>query len=148
MHLHIPRMMQLCDLAGIEPGWPVGWPSRPARATVNTMRKSIVAKLLLSATCMFGLSACGGIIQVQRAVEAKGYEVEKVGVSSDGHGRTLTVYTEKQLDAAQTQEVVDTAKTVYPKAQTVNVVKGDGSGVSSGSSGGSKPSSEPRKNHG
>ena len=111
------------------------------------MHKSIAAKLILSATCMFGLSACGGLIQVQRAVEAKGYEVEKVGVKSDGSGRTLTVYTEKQLDANQKQEVVDTAKTVYPKANTVEVVKGDGSGVST-SSGSSKPANdEPRKNH-
>jgi hypothetical protein len=115
------------------------------------MSKSIAAKLLLSATCLFGLSACGGLIQVQRAVEAKGYEVEKVGVQADGSGRTLTVYTEKQLDGAQKQEVVDTAKTVYPKATKVEVVKGDGSGVSSGSGssgGGSKPNNAPRKNHG
>jgi len=113
------------------------------------MHDSIVAKLLLSATCMFGLSACGGLIQVQRAVEAKGYEVEKVGVKSDSSGRTLTVYTEDQLDATQKQEVIDTAKTVYPKAKTVEVKKGDGSGVGSSSGGGSsKPNNEPRENHG
>ena len=111
------------------------------------MHKSFAAKLIVSATCMFGLSACGGLIQVQRAVEAKGYEVEKVGVKSDGSGRTLTVYTEKQLDSAQKQEVAETAKTVYPKADNVKVVKGDGSGVAT-SSGGSKPNNdEPRKNH-
>jgi hypothetical protein len=112
------------------------------------MRKSIAANLILSATCMFGLSACGGLIQVQRAVEAKGYEVEKVGVESNGSGRTVTVYTEKQLDSAQKQEVIDTAKTVYPKANEVKVKKGDGSGVSSGGSGGgSKGNDEVRKNH-
>lgn len=105
------------------------------------------AKLILSATCMLGLSACGGLIQVQRAVEAKGYEVEKVGVSSDSSGRTLTVYTEKRLDQAAKHEVAETAKTVYPKADKVEVVKGDGSGVAT-SSGSSKPSNnETRKNH-
>lgn len=108
------------------------------------MNKSI-ATVLVSVTCMLGLSGCGGLIQVQRAVEAKGYEVEKVGVASSGEGRVLTVYTEKELDSAQKQEVTDTAKTVYPKANTVVVKKGDGSGVSTGSSksnsGGSKPNS-------
>jgi hypothetical protein len=111
------------------------------------MHKSL-AKLILSATCVFGLSGCGGLIKVQRAVEAKGYEVEKVGVSSDGSGRTLTVYTEQKLDQAQQEEVAETAKSVYPKAAKVVVVKGDGSGVASGSSKSSKPSNnEPRKNH-
>ncbi len=108
------------------------------------MRTSFATNLLLCLTCTLGLSACGGLIKVQRAVEAKGYEVEKVGVKSDGSGRTLTVYTEDQLNAAQKQEVVDTAKTVYPKANTVEVRKGDGSGVGAG--GGSKPNSKPSNN--
>jgi hypothetical protein len=111
------------------------------------MHKPIVAPVIASLTFMLALTGCGGLIQVQRAVEAKGYEVEKVGVQSNSSGRTLTVYTEKQLDGAQKQEVVDTAKTVYPKADTVVVVKGDGSGVdTSKSSRGSKPNNAPRKN--
>lgn len=111
-------------------------------------RPSIAAKLILSATFVLGLSGCGGLIQVQRAVEAKGYEVEKVGVQSNGSGRTLTVYTENQLDSAQKQEVSDTAKTVYPKADTVVVVKGDGSGVQTSSGSSSKPNNDqPRTNH-
>lgn len=114
--------------------------------------KTSIATVILSATCMLGLSACGGIIQVQRAVEAKGYEVEKVGVASaSGQGRTLTVYTEQELDSAQKQEVMETAQTVYPKAKTVIVKKGDGSGVSSSSgsksSGGSKPNGGARPNN-
>jgi len=112
------------------------------------MHKLLLPRLILSATCVLGLSACGGLIQVQRAVEAKGYEVEKVGVVSNSSGRTLTVYTEDKLDADQKQEVVDTAKTVYPKATTVVVVKGDGSGVSTGSSSGpkTKPNGGSREN--
>ena len=116
--------------------------------------KTSIPTLLLSVTCMLGLSACGGILKVQRAVEAKGYEVEKVGVASaSGEGRTLTVYTEQELDAAQKQEVMETAQTVYPKANTVIVKKGDGSGVGSSSSssgsksnGGSKPNGGARPN--
>lgn len=116
--------------------------------------KTSIPTLLLSAVCMFGLSACGGILKVQRAVEAKGYEVEKVGVASaSGQGRTLTVYTEQELDATQKQEVMETAQTVYPKADTVVVKKGDGSGVGSSSSssgsksnGGSKPNGGARPN--
>ncbi len=119
--------------------------------------KTSIATEILSATCMLGLSECGGIIQVQRAVEAKGYEVEKVGVASQsGQGRTLTVYTEDELDSAQKQEVMETAQTVYPKAKTVIVKKGDGSGVGSSSSkpnssgskssGGSKPNGGARPN--
>ena len=111
------------------------------------MNKSI-ATLLVSAACMLGLSGCGGLIKVQRAVEAKGYEVEKVGVHSDGSGRTLTVYTEDELDAAQKQEVAETAKQTYPKEAEVVVKKGDGSGVSTGSSGGSKPKNQPKPNSG
>ncbi|PRQ03736.1 hypothetical protein ENSA5_12860 [Enhygromyxa salina] len=106
--------------------------------------KTSITKVLLSLTCVLGLTACGGLMKVQRAVEAKGYEVEKVGVSSaSGQGRTLTVYTEDTLDSAQKQEVVETAKEVYPKAETVKVVKGDGSGVGSSSG-----SSESRPNTG
>ena len=107
--------------------------------------RTTIATALLSATCLLGLSACGGLIQVQRAVEAKGYEVEKVGVRSDGSGRTLTVYVEQNLDAAQKQEVKETAHTVYPKAKEVEVKKATGSSGSSGSSksnGGSKPNSK------
>jgi hypothetical protein len=111
------------------------------------MHKSFVAKLILPAACMFGLTACGGLIQVQRAVEAKGYEVEKVGVESSGSGRTLTVYTEKQLNSTEKQEVSETAKTVYPKADNVKVVKGDGSGVSTSSGSSKSSNNEPRKNH-
>jgi hypothetical protein len=114
------------------------------------MQKSRLTSLIssvMSVTCVLGLSACGGgLIQVQRAVEAKGYEVEKVGVKSDGSGKTLTVYTEDQLDADQKQEVVDTAKTVYPEATAVVVKKGDGSGVSTGSSSGSKSNGGSRPN--
>jgi hypothetical protein len=103
--------------------------------------KTSIAKVILSLTCMLGLTACGGLIKVQRAVEAKGYEVEKVGVSSaTGKGRVLTVYTEKELDSAQKQEVADTAAGVYRKDATVEVKKGDGSGVGTSSSGGSKSS--------
>ena len=117
--------------------------------------KTSIPTLLLSVTCMLGLSACGGILKVQRAVEAKGYEVEKVGVASaSGEGRTLTVYTEQELSSAQKQEVMETAQTVYPKANTVIVKKGDGSGVGSSSSsssgsksnGGSKPNGGARPN--
>jgi len=109
--------------------------------------KTSIATVILSLTCTLGLTACGGLIKVQRAVEDKGYEVEKVGVASSGSGRVLTVYTEDQLDAAQKQEVAETAGEAYAKEATVEVVKGDGTGVSSGS-GGSKsdgPKSKPNQ---
>jgi hypothetical protein len=107
------------------------------------MKKAILS-FVVSATCALGLTGCGGLIKVQRAVEAKGYEVEKVGMHSDGSGRTLTVYTEQELDAAQKQEVAETAKEAYPKDAQVEVVKGDGSGVKTSS--GKSKADQPKPN--
>ena len=104
------------------------------------MNKTI-ATVIVSATCLLGLSGCGGLIRVQRAVEDKGYDVEKVGVRSEGSGRTVTVYVEDNLDATQKQEVVDTAKEAYPNAKAWEVAKATGSSGSSSksNSSGSKP---------
>lgn len=114
--------------------------------------KTTLATVLLSATCLLGLSGCGGLIKVQRAVEAKGYEVEKVGMRSDGSGRTLTVYVEQDLDATQKQDVQDTAKAAYTKeAKTVEVKKATGSsggGGSKANTGGSKPNSSKSNSNG
>ena len=114
------------------------------------MNKTI-ATVIVSATCLLGLSGCGGLIRVQRAVEDKGYDVEKVGVRSEGSGRTVTVYVEDNLDATQKQEVVDTAKEAYPNAKAWEVAKATGSSGSSSSkssSGGAKPNSSGSKSSG
>ena len=94
-----------------------------------------IATVIVTVTCMLGLSGCGGLIRTQRAVEAKGYEVEKVGfVSESGKGKTVTVYVEQDLDANQKQEVIDTAKEAYPNAAAWEVAPATGQKPGSGSS--------------
>ncbi|NVB38930.1 hypothetical protein G6O69_13900 [Pseudenhygromyxa sp. WMMC2535] len=110
------------------------------------MNKSI-ATVLLSATCMLGLTGCGGLIKVQRAVEAKGYDVEKVGVVSSSSGRVLTVYTEDALSSSQKQEVIQTAEETYRKKATVVVKKGsDRPPPPPHNKGGAKPNGGARPN--
>ena len=108
-----------------------------------------IATVIVSLACMLGLSACGGLIRVQRAVEAKGYEVEKVGFASQsGQGKTVTVYVEQDLDQAQEQEVVETAKEAYPNAAAWEVAPAEGNSGSSKSNSSSGSNNKPKPNGG
>jgi len=91
------------------------------------MRTKLFAGALLTATLALATPACGGMlsqaVSVQRAVEHKNYDVEKVGIANDGNGKTVTVYMNQDFDDTQKTEIADTAQGVVPEANQVNVVR-------------------------
>ena len=89
------------------------------------MRFKLLAGAALSLS-LLAVPACGGMlsqaVSVQKAVESKNYDVEKVGVAQDGSGKTVTVYMNQDFDDTQKQEIADTAQGVVPDANEVKVV--------------------------
>lgn len=94
---------------------------------LSGMRTKLFAGALLSASLILATPACGGMlsqaVSVQKAVESKNYDVEKVGVAQDGDGKTVTVYMNQDFDDTQKTEIADTAQGVVPDANEVNVVR-------------------------
>ena len=95
---------------------------------LSVMRTKFLAGAALSLSLLF-TPACGGFlsqaISVQKAVESKNYDVQKVGVAKDGSGKTVTVYMNQKFDDADKQEISDTAQGVVPDANTIKVVKAE-----------------------
>jgi hypothetical protein len=84
-------------------------------------------KALVAFSVAFGLTltACGGLlgqaVDVQKAVEAKNHEVDKVSVNKNGEEKVVTVYTPGDVAGDAKQEIVDTAQATVPDATKVRV---------------------------
>ena len=71
------------------------------------------------------LTGCGGLlsqaVNVQRAVEAKSYDVEHVHISNNAGQKVVTVHVVGKVDDAAKAEIEETAKTVVPDASVVEI---------------------------
>lgn len=83
---------------------------------------------------------CGGLlhqsVKAQRAVEDKGYPVDRASVGVKSGEKTVVVYTEKKTNKEEKAEIKEAVREVIPDATKVKVKKASESG------------NEPRENTG
>lgn len=92
------------------------------------MRKlfgAVSLTLSLSLLCLASTACSGGLLAVQRNVEAQGHPVDRVGVRHADGKKVVTVYTERKVSKSEKEDIKRIALETIPDASEVKVKKAE-----------------------